>query len=89
MGNRTPQSPADLWKIQAQVQRSLPAAKRVTVALLGDYSLNSVAAFLALIRLQCIIVPLAPSSTGLKDLALKIAQVDYTIETETPNHCVH
>lgn len=34
----TPQSPADLQRIQSQVQRNLPAAKRVTVAIWGDGS---------------------------------------------------
>ena len=54
-----------------------------TVALLGEYSLNSIAAFLALIRLNSIIVPLAPSSEELQKQALEIAQVDYTFDSET------
>jgi long-chain acyl-CoA synthetase len=51
-----------------------------SVAVVGDYSPKSVACLLALLRLDCILVPLASQSRDQHNEFLEIAEIDFQVE---------
>jgi long-chain acyl-CoA synthetase len=53
-----------------------------SVAVIGDFSPASVSALLALIRLQCILVPLSRDSRDQHDQFCEIAEIDFRIEID-------
>jgi long-chain acyl-CoA synthetase len=53
-----------------------------SVAVIGDFSPGSISCLLALLQLDCILVPLAPESRDQHEKFLEIAEADYKIELD-------
>lgn len=54
------------------------------VALKGDYSLNSISSLLALLDLNCIIVPVTPTSFGVLEDSIKDVAPQYLVDCTIP-----
>jgi long-chain acyl-CoA synthetase len=54
------------------------------VVLKGDYSLNSISSLLALLDLNCIIVPVTPTSFGVLEDSIKDVAPQYLVDCTTP-----
>ena len=54
------------------------------VVLKGDYSLNSISALLALLDLNCIIIPVTPTSFGVLEGSIKEVAPQYLFDCTSP-----